>query len=66
MLTAVGCIILVILSKANLIRIFILNALLPPPTDPEQAPTKAKSIIKIGNKMPILSRSVIVLSLIHI
>ena len=29
-------------------------------TDPEQAPTKAKSMIKIGNKTPILSRSVIV------
>ena len=33
---------------------------MPPPTDPEQAPIKAKSIIRIGNKMPMLSSSVIV------
>ena len=30
-----------------------------PPTDPEQAPTKAKSIIRTGNKIPMLSSSVI-------
>ena len=33
---------------------------MPPPTDPEHAPINAKSIIKTGNKIPILLRSVIV------